>query len=198
MSMKLPVYSISGKVLMKAITPGNYFISLVIAAVLLSGCQPASLTTPADLSEKIYLDLQAINAGAQRYISEHGDLPPGNFWKSRATLVLEGYIQDYPTPPSAIFAGEPMDYRFDPNYGNIDAGDTLDAAIAVWGLKDEICREYNRRYAGDEVGAEIFDWKANGKKYPGEAIGRHITTYAIKWESDAVDDCEIEWVVKYR
>lgn len=171
---------------------------ILATTILLSGCQPAKLTTPADLTEKIHLDLQTINAGAQKYIAEHGDLPPGNFWKSRATLVLEGYIPDYPTPPPAIFAGEPMDYRFDPNYGNIDAGKTPDAAVAVWGLKDEICREYNRRYAGDEVGAEIFDWTASGKKYPGEAIGRHITTYSIKWESDAVDDCEIEWVVQYR
>ncbi len=173
-------------------------LAFVLTALLFSGCQPAKPSSTAVLAEQIYLDLQTINAGAQEYITEHGSLPPGSFWQARATLVLEGYITDYPTPPPAAFTGKLIDYRLDPEYGKMDTGKTPDAAIAVWGIKDDICREYNRRYAGDEIGPEIFDWEAKGKKYPGEAIGRHIKTYAIKWDSDAVDGCEIEWVIKYR
>lgn len=35
-------------------------------------------------------------------------------------------------------------------------------------------------------------------KYPGRTIGRHMKVYAFKWESRAVDNGEIEWVLDYR
>lgn len=183
---------------MKPTLMRGHRFAFIFSTLLIAGCQSAMTSSRSDLAEQVHQDLKTINASAQEYKKDYGRLPGGNFWEARAALVLEGYITHYPTPPSAIFSEEPMDYRLDPGYGKMDAGDTPDATIAIWGLKDAICRDYNRRYATEGIGEEIFDWQAQGKKYPGEAIGRHITTYAIKWESDAVNDCEINWVVEYR
>lgn len=183
---------------MKKIRNGLLGLLVLAGSALTAGCMPARPATTGDLAERVYSDMRSISEGAQRYRAQHGALPEGNFWQLRSTLVLGGYIKEYPNPPAAIFAKEPIDYRIDPQYDTMDTGPDPDVAIAVWGLKDMVCEEYNRRYASDNSGATIFDWEANGKKYPGEAIGKHMTTYAIKWTTDAVDDCEINWVVEYR
>lgn len=163
----------------------------------MAGC-PGLLPTTEDLALKTYNDMRTIAEAVERYKRDHGALPAGDFHHARAALVLGGYIKNYPSPHPTIFAKKPMDYRVDPRYDKMDAGSTYDAAVVVWGLKDEFCREFNDRYSSDNSGPTIYDWEAKGKKYPGETIGRHMTTYAIKWESDAVDDCEVEWVVEYR
>lgn len=173
-------------------------LTILTGSALMVGCLPGFAPSTEDLAEKIHNDMRVISEAVHSYKAEHGAYPEGTFWKVRSVLVLGGYIEDFPTPPASIFAQQPRNYEISPEYDTMDSGPVKDAAIVVFGLKDEVCREYNRLYASDNSGPTIYDWEARGKQYPGEAIGTHMKTYAIKWNSDAVDDCEIEWVVEYR
>lgn len=183
---------------MKRVRNGLLRLVVLTGSALTAGCLPGHAPTTEDLAEAIHKDMRSISEAVHSYKVEHGSLPEGDFWKVRSALVLGGHIKDFPTPPAAIFSRNPVDYRIDAQYDTMDAGPDSDAAIAVWGLRDAVCVEYNRRYASDTLGPSVYDWQGRGKQYPGEVIGTHIQTYAIKWTSDAVDDCEIEWVVEYR
>jgi hypothetical protein len=173
-------------------------IFALLAMILMTGCQAGRIAPTEDLAEKTYNDLGLISEAVTRYKEDHGDFPRGDFWQVRATLFQEGYLKAFPSPAPGIFSGQTMDYRLDTKFAKMDDNAEQDAAIAVWGLKDDFCRAFNNRYSSDHSGATIYDWEAAGKKYPGQTIGRHMKTYAIKWESDAVDDCEVEWVIEYR
>lgn len=174
-------------------------LAVISATMLAAGCAPARPSTPEDQAQRVYKDMRAINKVAQRYIKKHGALPEGGARNARAQLFTETFFSTkFPTAPAEIFTTKPMDYQLTPEYDPMDAGRIPDAAIAVWGLKDSVCREYNRRFASDKSGPIIYDYEANAKRYPGESIGRQMITYAIKWETADIDDCEIEWVVEYR
>ena len=166
-------------------------------ALLAAGCIPGRPLTIEDQAKKVYKDMRAINKVAQKYIKKHGDLPAGSARNSRAQLFTNKDLK-FPTPPPEIFTAKPMDYRLEPGYDKMDAGPIRDAAISVWGLKDRVCSEYNLRFASDKSGPIIYDYEANGKRFPGESIGREMITYAIKWKTADIDDCEIIWVVEYR
>jgi hypothetical protein len=175
---------------------------VISGALLTAGCIPGHPLTPEDQAQRVYKDMQSINNVAQRYISKNGDLPADSAGGTRALLFTNAtktfFSTKFPTPPPEIFSTKPMDYQLTPQYDRMDAGKIHDTAIAVWGLKDSVCREYNRRFASDKSGPIIYDYEANGKRYPGESIGRQMITYAIKWKTADIDDCEINWVVEYR
>lgn len=183
---------------MKPSTQGLLGALALAGTVFMAGCLPSRPPSVEKLAEQVHRDMQAIGEAALSYRNEHGAMPEGDFWKVRSALVLGGHIANYPTPPAAVFASEPMDYRIDNQYDAMDAGPAADAAVVVWGLRDAVCAAYNAQYAGVPSPPPIYDWEAMGKRYPGEAIGPHLRTYAIKWSSATVDDCEIEWVVEYR
>ncbi len=177
--------------------PKKALLELVViaGAMLTAGCIPGHPLTVEDQAQKVYNDMRKINNTAQKYIKKHGDLPAGSARSTRALLFTD---KKFPTPPPEIFAGKPMEYQLTAEYDRMDAGPISDAAIAVWGLKDSVCIEYNLRFASAALGPVIYDNEQNNNRYPGEAIGREMITYAIKWKTADVDDCEIEWVVKYR
>jgi hypothetical protein len=177
-------------------------VVVISVALLSSGCVPGRPLTPEDQAQRVYNDMRTINAVAQDYMRKHGPLPNFSAQKTRTLLFPETgktfFSTDFPTAPPEIFSIPPMDYKLTPNYDRMDAGTTQDAAIAVGGLKDSVCREYNLRFASDNLGPLIYDYEANGNRYPGESIGRQMVTYAIKWKTADIDDCEINWVVEYR
>ena len=177
-------------------------VVVISVALLSSGCVPGRPLTPEDQAQRVYNDMRTINNVAQKYMQKHGSLPKDSAQGTRALLFPETgktfFSTKFPTAPPEIFSTTPMDYQLTPNYDRMDEGKIQDTAIAVWGLKDSVCREYNLRYASDNLGPLIYDYEANGNRYPGESIGRQVITYAIKWKSADIDDCEINWVVEYR
>jgi hypothetical protein len=181
---------------MVKIRTGLTGLLVLTALTLTSGCMPASPEGHADL---IYKQMKSIHEAATDYQNDHGGLPTGDFFAVKETLITDRYIKSYPQPLPSIF-GEPNPegYRFDPRYDTVDAGMSPDAVIALWGLKDEICKAFNNRYSSNQSGPTIFDWEAAGKKYPGEAIGTNMLIYAIKWKTNSIDDCEVNWVLEYQ
>jgi hypothetical protein len=181
---------ISPKVLFEA--------ALIAGAIVTTGCIPARPLTIEDQAERVYKDMAYINKDVHKYMKKHGPLPSISSDSTKALIIKNGYLKRFPSPPPEIFTSKPMDYELNPNYDRMDAGTDIDAAIQVGGLKDSVCIEYNSRFGSDKSGPAIYDYEKNNDRYPGEAIGREMITYAIKWKSDAVDDCEIEWVIEYR
>ncbi len=168
---------------------------VLTALTLTSGCMPAS---PEGHADRIYKQMKSIHEAATDYQNDHGSLPAGNFLAVKKGLISDGYIKSFPIPLPSVF-GKPYaeGYRIDPGYGTADAGPNPDTIITLWGLKDLICMAFNNRYSSNQSGLTIFDYEAAGKKWPGEAIGDNMLIYAIKWKTDAVDDCEVNWVFEY-
>jgi hypothetical protein len=166
-----------------------------IALTLTSGCMPA---TPEGHADRVFKQMQTIHKAATDYQNDHGSLPAGNYKATKEKLISGDYIKSFPLPHPSIFGTpNPEGYRFSTMYARMDAGPNKDAAIVLWGLKDEICKAFNTLYSSNNSGPTIFDYEAAGKKYPGEAIGRNMLIYAIKWRTHVVDDCEVNWVLEY-
>ena len=81
---------------------------------------------------------------------------------------------------------------------DMDGLGEMDDVIFLQDLKVEVCEEFFRLYPGDMPGDVIFDYEANGKRYPGDVFGRHVKVYAITWSTtDPIEYCDIEWVMQY-
>ncbi len=171
---------------------------LLSASLLLTGCAPAIPQSPEEHAARVYAQMHSLYSAATNYKKEHGTLPAGPPNQIAERLVADGYLKSYPRPDPAIFGRQPIrPYQIIPNYDEMDAWTTPDPVIYLPGLKDEICRAFNNRYSSNQSGPTIYDFEANNNKYPGTIIGRHMLLYAIKWKSEDVDNCEIEWVIEY-
>ena len=148
----------------------------------------------------IYEGMRAINDAAKLYaVDNNGSLPPGLRKDVRALLLDGGYLKEWPIAPAFAFTN-PVQYDFiyHNTYDDTDGLGPWDKVLYVQRLKNEVCEEFIRRYSSPGFGDKIYDFEAAGKKYPGEAIGRHIKIYAINWEMETSPDyCDILWVMKY-
>ncbi len=175
-------------------------IGLLLLAVssLTSGCMPAAFLSTEGHAKRVHKQMQSIYEASEEYETDHGSLPAGRYLAPKEELISGGYIKRFPQPHSSIFGKpNPEGYRYAPRYDNMDASRNPDSAIVLWGLRDEICEAFNNLYSSNNSGPTIFDWEAAGKRYPGEAIGRNMLIYAIKWKTEDVDNCEVNWVLEY-
>jgi hypothetical protein len=180
---------------MVKIRTGLTGLFVLTALTLTSGCMPAS---PEGHAKQIHKEMQTIYDAAMDYKSDHGSLPHGDFRAAKEELISGGYIKLFPQPHPSIFGKPyPEGYRLSPQYDTMDAGSDPDYALGLWRLKDEICKAFNNLYSSNNSGPTIFDFEAAGKKYPGEVIGSDMLVYAIKWKTKDVDNCEVNWVLKY-
>lgn len=148
----------------------------------------------------IYEGLVAISGAAYTYaIENNGDLPPGAFQAVKSLLLDGGYLKTWPPIPPFAFT-DPVEYefRYKNGFDDLDGLGALDDVIYAQDLKIEVCEDFIRRYPDSGVGDAIFDFEANGMRYPAAIFGRHIKVYAIKWtQVKHLEYCDIEWVVKY-
>jgi hypothetical protein len=151
-------------------------------------------------ADMIYEGMHAINDAAKLYaVDNNGSLPPGLRKAVRALLLDGGYLKEWPVVPAFAFA-KPVQYDFTyhNSFDDMDGLGPEDDVLHVPQLKNEVCEEFIRRYSSPGFGDMIYDFEAAGKKYPGEALGRHIKIYAINWTmATTPDSCDILWVVKY-
>jgi hypothetical protein len=149
---------------------------------------------------QIYEGLRAISDAAKLFaIDNDGNLPTGGFSKIRASLLDGGYLNAWPVlPPFAFTDPDDLDLKYSDGYDNMDGLGEMDDVIYAQDLKIEVCEEFVHRYSSDDLGDIIYDYEANGEKYPGEVLGRHVKIYAITWSMDKSPEyCDIEWVMQY-
>jgi hypothetical protein len=148
----------------------------------------------------IYESMQAINDAAKLYaIDNNGSLPSGKTKLVESLLLDGGYLKEWPPIPPFAFT-DPVQYEFKyaNGYDNMDGLGERDDVIYAQDLKIEICEEFVHRYSSDDLGAIVYDYEANGDRYPGEVFGRHVKIYAINWTTGISPDyCDIEWVMQY-
>lgn len=148
----------------------------------------------------IYEGMRAINDAANRYALDNKvDFPIGNYKSARALLLDGGYLESWPViPPFAFTDPLQTDFRYWPRGADMDGIGEMDDAISAPKLKIEVCENFIRRYSSFGPGDIIHNYEANGEKYPGKLVGRHIKIYAITWSwAESLDYCDIEWVVQY-
>jgi len=148
----------------------------------------------------IYEGMRTINDAASRYaLDNSGKLPTGNVKVVRSLLLEGGYLEAWPViPPFAFTDPVQSDFKYWAGRADMDGIGELDDAISASQLKVEVCESFIHRYSSFGPGDIIHNYEANGEKYPGKVVGRHIKIYAITWSwSESLDYCDIEWVVQY-
>jgi hypothetical protein len=148
----------------------------------------------------IYEGMSAINEAAKQYALDHNDkLPTGNVKVTRSLLLEGGYLEAWPViPPFAFTEPVQTDFKYWAGAADMDGIGKPDDWISASDLKVEVCENFIRRYSSFGPGDIIHNYEANGEKYPGKVVGRHIKIYAITWSwSESLDYCDIEWVVQY-
>jgi hypothetical protein len=172
-------------------------LTLSIFALGLSGC-----ISPEGHAKRVHKQMTGLQKVLLQYEEENGHLPEGSSASVKKALIAEGFLKRYPRPHSSLFGleteGTAGEYMFHSEWDRMDEGPTLDSALGLSGLTDDFCRLFNSLYSSDSSGPNIYDFEANNRQYPATTIGKHMLIYAIKWESETVDDCTIEWVVRYR
>jgi hypothetical protein len=174
---------------------------------LLHESSESSLLTEEEFMERvsqsvtlIYEGIKAIFDAANLYaIDNNGNLPTGNENEVKSLLLGGGYLKTWSDVPPFAFT-DPVQYGFNYaiGYDNMDGLGESDDVIFAQDLKVEVCEEFIRRYSSVGPDDIIYDYEANGKKYPGETLGRHIKIYAINWSmEDSPEYCDIEWVMRY-
>jgi hypothetical protein len=149
---------------------------------------------------QIYEDLRTIIDAAKQNANDNDvRLPPGNPTSARAALLDGGHLKEWPVvPPFAFTDVVQHDYRYMPGYADMDGYGARDDVVFAQDLKIEVCEEFIRRYSSAGPDDIIYDYEANGEKYPGEVLGTHMKIYAIAWDIDLqFDYCDIEWVLQY-
>ena len=149
---------------------------------------------------QIYEDLRVIIDAAMLYANDNDvRLPTGNPTAARAALLDGGHLKAWPVvPPFAFTDVVQHDYRYIPGYADMDGYGASDDVVFAQDLKLEVCEEFIRRYSSAGPDDIIYDYEANGEKYPGEVLGTHMKIYAITWDIDLqLDYCDIEWVLQY-
>ena len=140
---------------------------------------------------------------AQQYAIENsGNLPSGSIDSVRALLLEGGYLNEWPEAPAFAYTNPIItvfdEFRYYEKYDDMDGNGARDSAISVQNLKVEVCEDFVRRYPSPSFGDTIYDYEAEGKRYPGETIGRHIKVFAITWSKVTLPDhCDLLWVVQY-
>ena len=148
----------------------------------------------------IYEGMQAIRDAAYQYATDNnGNFPSGSFKVLKALLLDGGYLKTWPPVPPFAYT-DPVQYElmYKAGYADMDGLGGPDDVIYAQDLKIEVCEEFIQRYSSVGPGDIIYDYEANGKRFPGEVLGRHMIIYAISWSNvDISDYCDIEWVVHY-
>jgi hypothetical protein len=148
----------------------------------------------------VFESMQAVSDAANRYaLDNDGRLPPGTSKSVKALLLDGGYLETWPTLPPFAFT--------DPVHNNLvyvnglddmDGFGALDDGIHAKDLKIEVCESFISRYSSFGTGDIIHKYEANGDRYPGEYIGRHMLIYAINWgKQSGPEYCDIIWVMQY-
>jgi hypothetical protein len=148
----------------------------------------------------IYEGMSTINDAASRYALNNSDkLPTGNVKAVRSLLLEGGYLEAWPViPPFAFTDPVQTDFKYWAGRADMDGIGEMDDWISAPQLKVEVCEDFIRRYSSFGPGDIIHNYEANGEKYPGKVVGRHIKIYAITWSwTESLDYCDIEWVVQY-
>ena len=148
----------------------------------------------------IYEGMRAIIDSVQLYtVDNDGNLPTGSPLEVKALLLDGGYLHEWPAvPPFAFTDPDSLEFKYALGYDDMDGLGEMDDVIFLQDLKVEVCEEFFRLYPGDMPGDVIFDYEANGNKYPGDVFGRHVKVYAITWSTtDPIEYCDIEWVMQY-
>jgi hypothetical protein len=171
-------------------------LALAFLALGLSGCIPAMLS-PEGHAKRVYKQMSGLQKVLLKYEAEHGHLPQGNYTTAEKALIKEGYLKRYPQADPSLFGPEGGEYQFHPNWDKMDEGSAVDSILVLSGLKDDFCKLYNNLYSSNNSGFTIYDWEANGKRYPATTIGKNMRIYAIKYETATQDFCWIEWVISY-
>jgi len=148
---------------------------------------------------QIYEGLSAISGAAEQYAKGHdGQLPQGSSAVVKETLLDGGYLTDWPVVSLFAFAKpRQRDFNYRNKYDDMDGIGERDDIIYLNQLKIEVCEAFSRRYSSFAPETVIHDFEAEGKRYPGETVGRHIKVFAIIWLRESSEKCEIEWVMKY-
>lgn len=148
----------------------------------------------------IYEGLKDIKAAVELYALDHeGTLPDGPYEQVVQKLIDDGYLEKWPEVPLFAFT-EPYqrEIKYYRNYDDADSNGVQDTILFVQDLKIEVCEEFSRLYASPGLAKDVYDFEANNKRYPGEAIGRDIKIYTIIWSKKTMPDfCDIHWVLKY-
>jgi len=176
-------------------------------SVLLHENSESKLLTEEEFMERvsqtavqIYEGMRTISDAAKLYANDNAvGLPARNSGAARAALLDGGYLKDWPVvPPFAFTDVVQFDFRYVPGYADMDGYGAQDDVIYAQDLKIEVCEEFIRRYSSAGPDDVIYDYEANGDKYPGEVLGTHMKLYAINWSVDEQPDyCDIEWVLQY-
>lgn len=152
------------------------------------------------VATQIYEGLSAIRDAAEKYAMDHnGQLPQGPDTVVRKTLLDGGYLTDWPAVSLFAFTEpEQRDFYYLNKHDDMDGIGERDDIIYVPNLKLEVCEAFSRRYSSFAPETVVHDFEAEGKRYPGQTVGRHIKVFAISWSRlEDSEECEIEWVVKY-
>lgn len=201
-TMKIPLY------LMLAVLAYGCATGVPKSTALLHENAESELLTEEEFMDRssrsakiIYEGLKAVDDAIKQYVFDHnGDFPPGTSGEVRALLLEQGYLEEWPVVPAFAFTKPvQLDIRYYNNYDDNDGNGLEDRIVFARELKLEVCEEFVSRYASPGFGDKIYDFKAAGKKYPGQTIGKHVKIYAINWsERPFPDTCDIMWVVQYR
>jgi hypothetical protein len=142
----------------------------------------------------------AVREAVDLYAKDNGGALPSEEDPDEKKILLEGgYLEEWPLVPTFAFT-EPVqkEIRYFDNFADMDDSGAVEDVIIVQNLKTEVCQDFVRRYASPGFGENIYDYEAEGEKYPGQTIGRHVKIFAINWSVSSVRDiCDILWVIRY-
>jgi hypothetical protein len=175
--------------------------------VLLHEASESRLLTEAEFmarasqsADQIYEGMSAINDAVSLYaIENNGDFPMDSDKKVRSLLLDGGYLTSWPdVPPFAFTDPITTDVRYKSQFDDMDGAGERDSVISVRDLKSEVCEVFARRYSDPYFKGSIYDYKANGDRYPKGLTGKDVRIFAIRWEGGALEDyCDVLWVVQY-
>lgn len=142
---------------------------------------------------KVMRDMQVISDAWEQWSMDNGNYTsePSNAW---VTLVSDGYLRSWPTPPSgtAICGGGTCNgmysYLTVGSYEDYDNDGTSDAAISLEDLTTEFCTEF-----ADRVGTTIYDYGTE-PDFGNWGGGQWVV---FDWSGATADDCAIHLILRY-
>lgn len=166
----------------------------VLLALIFSGNSYAATLSPEQAlvgATKIYNDMVVIDKAVEQYRIKFSRMP-----YTLGELLGGGLLSSLPVLGDELGGGN---YEIGLSADDMDGQGESDHVIALTKMVPmEVCVEFNKLYAAEPLkDGTVFDRQAAAEKYPGQVYGRHMKTFAIKWETSQ-KDCEINWVLEYR